>query len=345
MLNTQSDNHPVPDPPTVEALQIYLTAAMRTRIPDLKALNFEVAALLNISENGAYKKLKGINAFSATELLQLARAFNISLDTFALGGSNKITVEFAPLVTPYLEPLEYLRQMRDNLEMATQIPDLKINYATTELQIFHYCGFPELTAFKIFVLWKQAWEIPDDKPEISPDALLADETFNQLRKRIVQLYNRVDSAEFWSLQILENTLNQIEYYALSKPRPEYYRLLCDQLKQLLARQRLMAEKGRKFALGEQPGPDSGAFELYHNEMIYTGNTYLVDAPMGRTIFSVFNNPNFFRTSDTALCKYTAARFERLTETSQALSVKGEKNRNNFFGNLLKRLQTLEERLK
>lgn len=344
MLYAKSDNHTIPDPPTIEALQNYLMAAMRTRIPDPKALNFEVAALLNISENGAYKKLKGINAFSAAELLQLARAFNVSLDKFALGSSNKITVEFAPLVTPYLEPLEYMRQMRDNLEIAAQIPGLKINYATTELQIFHYCSFPELTAFKIFVLWNQAWEIPNDQPEISPEALFADETFNQLRKRIVQLYNRVDSAEFWSLQILENTLNQIEYYALSKPKPEFYRLLCDQIKQLLARQRLMAEKGRKFAPGEQPEPDSGTFELYHNEMIYTGNTYLIDAPMGRTIFSVFNNPNYFRTSDTALCNYTAARFERLLETSQALSVKGEKNRNNFFGNLLKRLQTLEERL-
>lgn len=345
MLHSQQDNHLIPDPPTVESLQAFLTSAMRMRIPDLKALNVEVATLLNISENGAYKKLKGINAFSATELIQLARAFNISLDLFALGQSNKITVEFAPLVTPYLTPLQYMQQMRDNLEIAAQIPDLKINYATTELQIFHYCSFPELTAFKIFVMWNQAWEIPNDQPEISPDTLLADETFNQLRKRIVQLYNRIDSAEFWSLQILENTLSQIEYYALSKPRPDYYRLLCDQIKQLLARQRLMAEKGRKFAPGAQPVPDAGTFELYHNEMIYTGNTYLIDAPMGRTIFSVFNNPNFFRTSDTALCNYTAARFERLTDTSQALSVKGEKNRNNFFGNLLKRLQTLEDRLK
>jgi hypothetical protein len=88
-------------------------------------------------------------------------------------------------------------------------------------------------------------------------------------------YNRLDSTEFWSLHILENTLGQIQYFMAENIFRDrsFPLLLMEQLSQLLTHQKSMAKSALKHRIGQPPAADSGAFSLYHNEIAHTNNTF------------------------------------------------------------------------
>lgn len=323
----------------------YLTEALRPKVADPKSLHAVVADALCISENAVYKKLKGINQFTGHELIQLAHRFGISLDRFAHGGPGRISFEFKPLVEPYLGPLDFLRNLRDNLKAALQIPDARLYYAASELQIFHYFYFPELTAFKLYVFSRSSWKQAPDQPGWTPEALQAHPVVKSLCSELIDLYDRVNSIEYWSSHFLANTLNQIEYYAFNEPDAKpYYRRLSEQVIELIHYQKLMAEYGRKCPPGGVPGPNSGLFDLFHNETMHTSNTYLVDSPSVRVVYAVFDNPNAFKTTDAAFSAYTADWLGRLAEKAVPLSRHNEKMRTHYFAGLLQRAAELRDRL-
>lgn len=323
----------------------YLTDCLRTKIPDPKAINAAVAEALNISENAVYKKLKGINQITSLELIRLSQVFGISLDLFAQRGPGRVRFEFKPLVAPYMEPLDFMRDLRDNLKEVTQIPGARLLYAASELQIFHYFHFPELTAFKLFVFRRSTWRLAPEKEELSPAALMEHPEIDQLRRELILLYDRVDSVEFWSSHFLANTLNQIDYYAYNFPEENvYYRRLCEQVIQMIQYQKLMAQRGRKCMPDGQSSADAGIFDLFHNEIIHTSNTYLIDSPVGRMVYAVYDNPNAFRTTDLDFCNYTANWFTRLSEKSVPLSQHNEGMRTRYFDVLLHRAEVLQQKL-
>lgn len=164
-------------------------------------------------------------------------------------------------------------------------------------------------------------------------------------REVVNLYRMLPSTELWSLNIMDNTLNQIEYYAQSGgfKRVEDAILLCQKLIQLADFMQTMAEKGRKIKVG-LPESDGASFKLLHNEMIYTNNTILVNSSKGRAVYTTLGNPNFLKTNDDRMCDYTEKWFQGIISKSNLISEQGEKGRNWFFDRLRRRVEIVKNRL-
>ena len=92
----------------------------------------------------------------------------------------------------------------------------------------------------------------------------------QLTEKMLDIYIRLPSIELWSQNIIDNTLNQIEYHLSSGSfqNSQDALLLCDKLMELVKHMQIMARHGRKMALGATPTEFSGAsYGLYHNAMV------------------------------------------------------------------------------
>lgn len=289
-------------------LLTFLVDMLRMREPNAKALVDRVSTLLDISANTAYKKISGVNAFSVPEVLALCRAFHISLDAFLFGARDYVFVRFKPQVTP----LGFLSDLVGHLDAATKLPDARLWYATTEIPVFHYAYFPELTAFKLFVWRRRAWPLPDGASETSMAELAANDQLRQLCRSISQMYNELPSTEFWPLNFLDNTLRQIAFMEDCTPPEEkkWLDTVRGQVRALVTHQRAMAEKRRKF-LPDNPA-QAASFELYHNEITHTNNTLLLESPSFQSVFTTFDNPNYFQSTDLDLCRYTRGWFHRLS---------------------------------
>lgn len=51
----------------------------------------------------------------------------------------------------------------------------------------------------------------------------------------------------------------------------------------------MAAAGRKFKIGEKPEAGREAFQLYHNELVYTNITGMITSDYGQIVYAAWGN--------------------------------------------------------
>jgi len=338
-------NRPQHDPQTGRTVQSqsltqYIFDEIRQLLPGDKSLAKELAMVLNIGESAVYKKLRGDNPLTLDEAAALAQHFHFSLDNYLLPQKGVVPMTFYPLVEQTNDPLDFLRRLLANIEIATRLPASSLHYATVEIPVFHYLHFPELTAFKLFVWGRSTWELDEQGVDFHPETLAVSEEMNYLRTRILHCYYRWPSTEFWTLHMLDNTLSQIRYFTdqhIFRDNTFPARLFA-QIGQLLEHQQKMAASGRKHPPGQKPQRDAGAFRLFHNEIAPTGNTFLVQSADKNAVYFTFDNPDFFQTSNLTFVAYAQKWFDRLLKRSTPLSGAAERQRVLFFKTLEKRMK-------
>ena len=74
-----------------EDIQIHLIRMIRDQLPDHVSMVDEIADLLEISNDSAYRRIRGEKPLSLHELQKLADKFQISLDDLIGNPSNSVT--------------------------------------------------------------------------------------------------------------------------------------------------------------------------------------------------------------------------------------------------------------
>ncbi len=307
--------------------------ALIARIQQTGATAHDLAKTLNLGLGAVYKRMKSETLLDIEEIALLTEKYHISLDGLFQRENGKVSFAFPAMVQPVRQLEQYLSAILDLLRNANRRNDARIFYSTSEIPIFHYLHFPELCAFKLYIWNRLTWELPEweDKP-FNPESFLENRRLQHLREEIIAAYNQMRSTEFWSVSILNNTLNAIDYCTESGVfvNPNDAVLLRNQVKELVQHQKEMAKTGLKFNPGAQPEQGSGDFILYHNEIAHTNITILLEWDQGRMAFATFDNPNFMYTTEPEFTGYAADWFVKLRKRSLLISKEGEKHRDRFF---------------
>jgi hypothetical protein len=215
-----------------------------------------------------------------------------------------------------------------------------------EIPAFHYFYNRELTAFKLYVwgLTSLGFDFLEGRKFsfnfVSPDNFV-------ISDNIAKLYNQLPSTELYSLNIVDHTLNHIEYIAAIDgfENPEDALTLCDAVQSTMAHARNMAEKGMKFSPGSEPKEGVNArFDLYHNELVSTNNTFLLKSSATKVLYTTFGNPNFLMTTDDRMCDYADKWLDSTIKKSTTISNHSEKSRAWFFNRLEKRIKRSRNRI-
>ena len=305
----------------------------------------ELAELLHVGKDAVYRRLRGESMLRPDEIALLAKTYHFSLDALLSPKSGKISFSFNQFINPVRSFENYLEGILQSIEMAHQMQDAHLYYASMEIPVFHYMFFPGLISFKLYAWGLTSWDFEflekmDFHFELVPPPALA------ISREIVRLYQFLPSTELWSLNIVDNTLNQIEYIlTIGRFRdPNDALVLCDQALQLIAHMRHMAKHGAKFSLQGGAGNSSAPFHLYHNELVSTNNTILLSSRQGTHLFTTFENPNFLITTDPVLCRHSEQWLQKIIGKSNGISAHSEKNRQWFFNRLEKKVQTTRKHL-
>ena len=297
---------------------------------------------LNIGKTAAYNRLKGATDLTANELGILSNKFNISLD--AILNNNKNTIEFS---IPSMRKTpgnvnEFLAGIKLYIEELAKRQNPHVRYVTNEVPLFVYFFYPELISFKFFIWARSIWNwenIQDQKFSVSTHVFqfnLPHET-----KTILDKYMQIPSTEFWNTNILDNTINQIRYYQAAEvfEKQEDIDSIYNALENVINHAENMAIEGRKFYPGKKKNRIYlEPFNLYYNQFIYTNNTILTNSRDMNSVFTTYDNPNFMKSDDPDLIKYTKNWFDALKKRSTKISGESEKQRRNFFSILHKKIQ-------
>ncbi len=315
------------------------------RYPSKKEAVSAISTMLGVGPDAVYRRMRGTTILSPAELVALAREYQLSLDNLVFGGKEKVYFNYSSFSQPIHNMGDYLEGVKNNLDQVRQLPDIRLLYVSYEIPIFYYCFFPELIAFKLYIWGRTVWEFDYLTNQPFHFEVIAHPEV-ELTKDILHKFIAFDSTELWSVNIVDNTLSQIEYFSNTGnfKNPDNALVLLDRLTELVAHWDSMATAGFKFAPDAGPDFPKGAFQLFQHEMLVTGNTILACSSKGNLLFNIFNNPNYLSTSDPRMCAYQEEWFRKAISKSIPISKNNERSRALFFNILNKKISATRRRI-
>lgn len=321
---------------TTDNIQSVFLGQIRNRLPENMALADELAELLNISRDSAYRRIRGETVLSLDEVKKLYDQYGVSLDAIISPDSNMVLFQHQAVDVNYkLE--EWLNSLIQNLELAKSSKELELIFAAKDIPIFHYFQNRELSAFKLFVWSKSVIKdiryanVPYSSDVISKDILAT-------AAKAWQLYASLPSVEIWSDEALNSTLKQIEFYHECGffTQQDQAARLCDQLIGFNVQIRNMAADGRK--------TEGGTFTLYQNEILIPDNTIFAKMNNMRVVYINYNTLDLLTTHQDPFCEKTELYMHNLIKNSALISSTAEKERNRFFNKMEERIMACKANL-
>ncbi|HHJ51006.1 MAG TPA: hypothetical protein ENJ88_08925 [Phaeodactylibacter sp.] len=277
--------------------------------------------LLGLGKSALYNRLRGQTPLLLSEAIILANHFHISLDSLRANDHFIIARHSAQNMPKHAKLEYYLKFLLEQFSQETYSSETKLYFASNDLPIFYYALSPELFAFKLF-----AWGIamPHSEEERKhkfslSKSLKQNGHLLEIVRQGLNAYNQYPSVEIWPTKILENTLNQLEFYSRTHQfeNPEEIELTYEALEKLIVHIFHYFDMGKKPCVRESD--NSQELAVYYNEIIQVNSILLVDDPAFKKVYCVFDSPHFLSSSSRWLEKYTKLWFQYLMRSSSLLS--------------------------
>ena len=307
-------------------------------LPSHLSLVDEVAEVLNISNDSAYRRIRGEKPIALEEIKKLCIRFKISLDQLLHLNSDSVlfTGKLADKTNfsfdLYLENL--LRQM----QMINSFPEKELYYWAKDAPVIYYYQFPELAAFKFFFWMKTVLEYPEyNKAKFNFNDF--DGKLRGMGEKLLDTYNEIPSHEIWNVDNINTYIQQIEYYKdtnVFNSKNDII-VLYECLEKMVDHIEEQAEAGYKFnsnAKGSMKAP----VKIYVNEFIIGDNTVMAVLNKKPIVFLNHSFLNVSSTQDPVFCNYMYEYFQKLIRKSTLISSGSEKQRSNFFTPIREKLE-------
>lgn len=310
---------------------------LKQQLPGHLTLVDEVADLLHISNDSAYRRIRGDKALSFTEIQKLAMHFNVSLDQFLHLQAPTLTFSGNFINRENFDFSSYLQSIVNQLLYFSAAQKKELFYQGKDFPIFHHFLFPELAAFKCY-FWGR-YNL--NQKEFNKGQFLIDDflpVFEKVGRRIADTYLQIPSTEIWNIDCINTTLRQINFYRESKLFKSHNDLLTvlSCLEKLIDHIEEQAARGYKFPY-RQPQEVGARYQLFVNQFFLGDNMVVVELDEVKMVFLNHNVLNYIQTTDNRFVQYTFETLQTLLRKSTLISEVGEQDRENFFDALRERI--------
>lgn len=329
---------------STDTLQVQLFNQVRNKLAVNASLADEVAAVLNISTDSAYRRIRGEKAISLEELYQLCNRYALSVDALLNVKTDNLSFQ-----GKFIDPLQfrfedYLRSVVQQVAYIASFKERKLYYLCKDIPLFHHYQAKDLAAFKYFFWHKTILQSPEfisRKLALSdyPDEIFA------LGLKSLQVYNSLESVELWNMESLNSTLRQVEFYHDTNVfgNDDLLRIY-QSLETLFTLLETQAARGYKFDSTDPEQKRKGAFQMYFNEVVIGDNSLLAELDGKRICFLTHSAINFIMTRDVAFCNNMYNYYQNLIRKSTLISTVSERERSHFFNFLRNRIAVRKQNL-
>lgn len=321
-------------------VQVQFFQRLKSQLPPHIAMVDEVAELLSISNDSAYRRIRGEKPIDLEELHKLCVHFKISMDQLLHLQSNAFIFNgnLNDFASDNFE--NYLDNVKQQLLMVNSFEQKHIYFLMKDIPYFYHFQIPELAAFKFFFWMKSILHYENLKGTRFNQKDPQYDKYHKTAKEIINLYNKIPVTEIWNEEILNSTLRQIDFYheAGSFNSTEDVIQMYEKVIQLVNHIERQAELGVKFNLGSEPTANSAPYRLFVNELILGDNTFMAELDTNKITFLNHSVLYFVATSDERFNHAMYDNMQNLMKKSTMISTVGEKERVRFFNHLRKDIQ-------
>lgn len=326
-------------------IQQTLFQHLKNQLPAHLSLVDEVADLLGISSDSAYRRIRGEKSISLEELQKLCTHFKLSVDQ-VLNLQSDAFIFSGQLTNSSDFTFEtWMQTDIKHLELILSFKQRHLYYLAKEIPFFYYFLIPEIAAFKSFFFKKSIlhyenlkgvrFSLDDDHSEVIA-----------LGKKICHLFVQVPGTEIWNVENLTSTIRQIEFYKLTGIFRSDKDVLCilEKLSELLNHIERQAAEGKKFLPGQPVNENSSAFNMYINELVMGDNLILAQLDSMQVTYINHSIINFVTTRDLRFNAYMKQTMDNITNKSTAISGVNEKARIKFFSLIQEKISRARKEL-
>ncbi len=312
-------------------IQQQLFTAIKRRLPADTSTAEAIAQLLNISTDSAYRRMRGEKQITLDELHVLCSTYKISVDQlmdiqtgallFQGNFLDNTTFRFDHYLTGIINQLAYINSFRHK----------EFYYLCKESPLFHYYHCSELAAFKYYVWMGTLMHFPEFKNRKVSFSQYPGE-LETLGRKILGLYNQIDSVEIWNIESLNSTIRQVEFYRdsnLFESDADIFKVY-EALEKMMDHIEMQAELGYKFDFDDPDRKPLGKFHMYFNEVVIGDNDMLAIMDNSKAVFLAHTAMNYIMTRDIVFCEKFHNYLQNLMKSSTLISEVSEKERSKFF---------------
>ncbi|MBL7723342.1 MAG: hypothetical protein JNK27_04295 [Chitinophagaceae bacterium] len=331
---------------TTGELQQLLFKAIKNKIGENLSAADEIAKLLDISADSAYRRMRGEKTISLDELQILCTHYKISVDQLLGLQSGGIVFQGQYLDKKTFRFEEFVTSMMHNLAYINSFKEKTFYYMCKDLPIFHQYHLQETASFKWFFYLKTYFHFPEFERKKFRYADHPVELF-ELEKKVLDLYNQIPSVEVWNMETMNMFFRQIEFYRdgqVFESDEDVYRLY-DAIGKVWDHLEKQASLGYKFNYGDPLQKRIGEFKMYFNEVLMGDNNMLVELDGTKLSYVSHSTINFMLTRDPGFNENMYQHVQNQMRRSTLISEVSEKERSKFFRIIRDRINNRKESLK
>ncbi len=318
-------------------IQEYLFQRIKESIPNNRTLVDVVAEALYISQDSAYRRIRGETLLVLEEAQVLCRRFNISLDQLLNLSTSSVVFQNIEVDNVVIDFKTYLQGILQRIKHLNSFEKKTIIYLTKDIPIFHQFCFKPVISFRYFFWMKTMFQHPEfSKRKFTPDCL--PQEIEDISTEILLQYGKLPSVEIWNTESINSILVQINYSVETGMMNKQDALaVYDGLRRTLVHLQMQAEYGRKFLPGENVQSKKDNFQFFYNR-VGLGDTTILTLHEGiKTVHLNYDVLNYVFTTDESFCNQVHKKLQTIMRSSTLISGGSEKQRNQFFNILYAKL--------
>ena len=327
----------------VEEMQQQLFLAIKGKIAQETSMSEEIASLLDISTDSAYRRMRGEKTLSFEELYKIAVKYNISLDQLMNIQNGSIVFQGQYLDKANYRFESYLTSLVKNMAYINRFKDKEFYYNCKDLPIFHHFLFREIAAFKWFFWLKTYFQFPEFEKRKFRFSDYPDELF-ALDQKALQLYNQIPSIEIWNIESMNVFFRQVEFYrdcdVFESDRDAL--LLYETIEKLWLHLEKQAALGYKIDINDSDQKPMAKFSMYFNEVLLGDNSMLAILDGKKLSYMTHTTINFMLSRDVAFNENMYNHLRNQIKRSTLISAVSEKERSRFFRIIRERIARRKE---
>jgi transcriptional regulator with XRE-family HTH domain len=315
--------------------QLLFFQHIKAILPEHISFVDEIADLLTISNDSAYRRIRGEKPISLDEMQKLAGHFKISIDQF-LHLQSESYIFSGQLATAGDYVFEqWMADVLKQLGIVNSFKHKHLYFLAKDIPFMLHFMVPELAAFKSFLWRRSILHYESMKGMKFSLKETVPENEEKMGNKIVETYLQIPATEIWNIESINSTIRQIEFYREANmfATEDDVKQVYAALLKLINHLELQAEAGIKFRVGDSPDNGMAPYNLFWNDLVTADNTILVELDLNKVTFLNHSVINFISTTDVKFNAFMYDTMQNLIKRSTQLSKVGEKERYRFFNRL------------
>jgi hypothetical protein len=303
----------------------------------------EISSLLEVSLDSAYRRLRGETDLSLNEVVKLCHHFDVPLETLNNEMPGVVTFRFNNKLDDVQSFTRYLQNILSDLEAMLKFENKRLYFAAEDVPVFYQFSHPSLLRFKIFYWMKSivsdpSFQLPNYKAGAVSDELIS------IAEDIYKAYQKIPTTEIWTEETIVSNLKQVRFYwdaGIFSAAKDALQIVeeAEEMIRVLQRQ---CESGRKISPSGSVTPVDYVF--YHSDLMIGTNNVLVKTEGHSSSYISYNSFNSMSTGNRFFNEQNERWMNNLISKSTLLSSVAEKQRNQFFKGMYRKLEELKVHL-